>query len=194
MSDFESAAAQFNAEVERHGWGQFCDPTNGFLLPECRDLAALWTEAAPPGGLPCRDAMTARKLKPYLARLILVEQTLDTPPRLRFRLIGTLITNTLSERTGKYFDDPSATPQQTARWTKSAQLALAARRPLRFVMRNQNAVTGEMVCLPLADENGLPRYVLAYGCYDPLRDWTASAEPAVARFKSRPSESLLPAG
>jgi hypothetical protein len=194
MSDFESAAAHFNAEVERNGSGQFCDPANAFLLPECRALAALWIGAAPAGGLARRDAMTARRLKPYLARLILVEQTLQTPPRLRFRLVGTLITPTLSERTGKYFDDPSASPEQTARWTATTLLALKARRPLRFVMRGQNAVTGEMVCLPLADENGRERFVLAYGCYDPLRDWTVREGPEVARISSMPQESLSLAG
>ena len=189
MSDFESAAAHFNAEVERHGWGQFCDPANAFILPECRALAEIWSAAAPPDGLPRRDAMTARKLKPYLPRLILVELVEEAPPRLRFRLIGTIITNTLSERTGKYFDDPSATPQQTARWTQSALLALKARRPVRFFMASAGSVTGEMLCLPLADEEGRPRFVLAYGCYDPLRDWTG--EPA--RVGSRTLESVSPA-
>ena len=192
MSDFDSAAAHFNAEVERHGWGQFCDPTNAFLLPECRELAALWTAAVPAGGIPGRDAMTPRKLKPYLPRLILVELVQETPPRLRFRLVGTLITNTLSERTGKFFDDPGASPQQTARWTQSTLLALGAGRPLRFVMRTQSAVTGEMVCLPLAGEDGKPRFVLAYGCYDPLRDWNETK--VVARVSSRPMEFLSPAG
>ena len=194
MNDFAAAAAQFNAEVERNGWGQFCDPANDFILPECRELAALWSEAAPPGGVPSRDAMTARKLKPYLARLILVEQTQQTPPRLRFRLVGTLITHTLTERTGKYFDDPGATPEQTARWTKSMLLTFLARRPLRFFMCGQNSVTGEMVCMPLADENGRERLVLGYGCYDPLRDWSVQGVPAVARISATQPESSLPAG
>ncbi len=194
MSDFESAAAQFNAEVERNGGGQSCDPANGFLLRECRELAALWAAAAPPGGLPPRDAMTPRKLKSYLTRLILVEKTLDAPPRLRFRLVGTLITNTLTDRTGKYFDDPGATPEQTSRWTNSALLTCSARRPLRFVMRSKSTVTGEMVCMPLADEEGRERFILSYGYYDPLRDWSAGQEPTIARLRTTRPESLSPAG
>ncbi len=190
MGDFEHGAAQFNAEVERHGWGQFCDPAGAFILPECRQLAALWSAAAPDGGIPPRTVMTPRRLKPYLPRLILVERVQETPPRLRFRLIGTLITNTLSERTGKYFDDPGASPQQTARWTQSALLTLGARRPARFFMGTRSHVTGEMLCLPLAGEDGTPRFVLAYGCYDPLRDWSVPD----ARLKPIPAESLSPAG
>ncbi len=194
MSDFESAAAQFNAEVERNGWGQSCDPSNGFFLRECRDLAALWADAAPPGGIPPRDAMTPRKLKPYLTRLILAERTLDTPPRLRFRLVGTLIGNTLTDRTGKYFDDPSATAEQTTRWTKSALLTFCARHPLRFVMRSQNSVTGEMVCMPLADEDGRDRFILSYGYYDPLRNWSVQEAPTIARISPTRSGFLSPAG
>ncbi|MEI9990336.1 MAG: hypothetical protein WDM86_09880 [Rhizomicrobium sp.] len=192
MGDIEQAAARFNAEAARHGWGQFCDPANAFLMPECGEVSAMWTAAAPAGGLPGRGAMTARRLKPYLPRLVLVELVQAAPPRLRFRLVGTLVANTLSERTGTFFDDPGATPQQTARWTQSALLALGARRPLRFFMRTKNDVTGEMVCLPLCDEAGQPRFVLTYGCYDPLRDW--SAPDAGARLRPIPAESASPAG
>ena len=180
MQGLDKAVAEFNARAAREGWDQYCDPANGFVMPECFELAALWTRLTADGALPKRDAFTARMLKPYLARLAMVELLEQEPPRLRFRLIGTTLTGTLSERTGQHFDDKSATPQQTARWTQSALLTLAARQPMRFYMAGEAAVFGEMLTLPLADANGAPRFVLAYGKYDPTRDWSRRAERAEA--------------
>jgi len=36
----------------------------------------------------------------------------------------------------------------------------------------QRHMVGEMLLLPLADETGTPRFVIAYGRYEPTRDWS----------------------
>jgi hypothetical protein len=51
-------------------------------------------------------------------------------------------------------------------------LSLSIGRPLRFPIGTPRAVVGETLFLPLADQSGEPRFVLAYGRYDPTRDWT----------------------
>ena len=178
MEDFDEAVAQFNARAQANGWVQFCDPANAFVLRDCVDLTALWMSARGGNAIPFRDSLAVRALKPYLPRLAMVELLQKHPPRLKFRLVGTVITQTLSERTGQYFDHESASAEQTERWTHSSLLTLASGRPLRLPICMQRAIVGEMLSMPLADENGEPRFVLAYGRFEPTRDWSVPESAA----------------
>ena len=171
MDTFDAAVAQFNAHAKEKGWLQVCDPASEFVTRECDDLIALWEWARAGRELPMRDDLPARTLKPYLPRLAIAELVARDPPQFKFRLVGTTITRTLGERTGQTFDHESATAEQTERWTESSLLTLRAKKPMRFPVVIQGAVVGEMLTLPLADADGVPRFVLAYGRYEPNRNW-----------------------
>ncbi|HEY5336840.1 MAG TPA: PAS domain-containing protein [Rhizomicrobium sp.] len=171
MENAANPIAQFNTQAQVNGWVQYCDPGNAFVMRECEELIELWQWARGERDLPARDDLPARALKPYLPRLSIAEQIQKDPPRFKFRLIGTIITQSLSERTGQTFDHESATREQTDRWTHTSLLSLAVKRPLRFPIILQRLTVGEMLLLPLADETGVPRFVMAYGRYEPARDW-----------------------
>lgn len=172
MESREQAIAQFNAQAEERGWLQNCDPGNAFILRECEELIELWDWARGDRDLPHRDDLPVRTLKPYLQRLSLVEQIQNDPPQFKFRLVGTIMTRSLSERTGQTFDDKSASTEQTERWTATSLLSLALKVPLRFPTIIEKHMVGEMLLLPLADETGAARFVIAYGRYEPTRDWS----------------------
>jgi hypothetical protein len=168
----EQAIAQFNAQAKAKGWLQYCDPDNAFIMRECEELIELWNWARAGRDLPFRDDLPVRALKPYLPRLAMAELIGKEPPRFKFRLVGTIMTRTLSERTGQTFDHESATPEQTERWTGTSLLTLATKTPMRFPIVIQKLTVGEMLLLPLADETGEPRFVMAHGRYEPSRDWS----------------------
>lgn len=172
MENAGDPVEQFNALARANHWVQYCDPGNEFVLRECEELIELWNWARGERDLPTRDDLPVRALKPYLARLSIVERIENDPPRFKFRLVGTIMTQSLSERTGQTFDHESATQEQTERWTHSSLLSLAVKTPLRFTVVMQRLTVGEMLLLPLADEQGEPRFVLAYGRYEPTRDWS----------------------
>ena len=180
MDNSDDPIAQFNAHARERGWVQFCDPSGAFVTRECDELVELWNWARGERDLPARDDLPARVLKPYLQRLSIVERIQDDPPRFKFRLVGTIMTRSLSERTGQTFDDESATQEQTERWTHSSLLSLAMKQPLRFTIVLQRLMVGEMLLLPLADETGVPRFVIAYGRYEPARDWSVREPRAFA--------------
>jgi hypothetical protein len=180
MDNAAEAIAQFNACAEANGWVQYCDPDNAFVMRECDELIELWNWARSGNDIPARDDLPVRVLKPYLPRLSIVERIQDDPPRFKFRLVGTVMTRSLSERTGQSFDHESATQEQTERWTQSSILSLIVKQPLRFPTMVQRHMVGEMVLLPLADETGTPRFVMAYGRYEPTRDWSQREPRAFA--------------
>jgi hypothetical protein len=180
MENLDRAIAEFNTRADADGWMQFCDPAGSFVLRDCEALIDIWHSARGDRDLPCRDDLTARALKPFLPRLAMVERVQIDPPRFRFRVVGTKVTQTLSERTGQSFDHESATPEQTQRWTHWAILSLAAKTPLRFPIRLHKKIVGEELSLPLADKNGEPRFILSYGAYEPTRDWSVREALALA--------------
>jgi hypothetical protein len=172
MESREQAIAQFNAQAKDRGWVQTCDPGNAFIMRECEELIALWDRARGDRELPLRDDLPVRSLKPYLPRLAMVEQVNNDPPQFRYRLVGTIVTRTLNERTGQTFDHESATQEQRERWTCSSLLSLRIKAPLRFPVVIQKITVGEMLLLPFTDEAGEPRFVMAHGRYEPSRDWS----------------------
>ena len=172
--------ADFNLRAKAKGWLQFCDPTNAFVLRDCVELDDLWHRLRRGRRVPRRSDFDARLLKPYLPRLVLVERVSGDLPSFRFRLVGTSATQTLSERTGQDFNHHTATPEQTERWTNSALLSLQVLQPLRFPIVRNGRMVGETISLPLADDNDEPRFVLAYGHYEPQRNWSARSADSTA--------------
>jgi hypothetical protein len=171
---------QFNLRAKAKAWLQFCDPDNGFVLDECAELSELWHNTRNGRAIPRRGDLTPKLLKPYLSRLVLVEMAETDPPAFRFRLVGTTVTNSLSERTGQGFDHHTATAEQTERWTNSTLLSLQVLRPLRFPIVIAGRMVGETISLPLANDQDEPRFVLAYGRYEPQRNWNARVSAPLA--------------
>jgi hypothetical protein len=177
MENREQAIALFNAQAKSRGWLQTCDPANAFVMRECDELIALWDWARGERELPLRDDLPVRSLKSYLPRLAMVERISKEPPQFRYRPVGTIVTRTLSERTGQTFDHESATQEQRERWTHTSLLSLQIKAPLRFPVVIQKITVGEMLLLPFADETGEPRFVMAHGRYEPSRDWSVREAP-----------------
>ena len=162
------AAERFNARARREGWQQHCDPHLKFRHADLPAMLAVWQQQAAGRDMPARRDMTPHVLKPFLSRIALEERVQVNPPRWRWRLVGTRITQIIGERTGKYLDE-DAPPRQTARWVASAELVLEICRPLRFVGRvlanEKEYLFSELVFTPLSDDDGTPKFMMGFGCY-----------------------------
>jgi hypothetical protein len=170
--DIGAAITAFNAQAEAEGWEQFCDP--GSCHERFADMLVLWKTQARGRALPARSDMSARVLKTYLPHIGLKERVQENPSRYRWRLTGTRVAQIIGERTGKYTDE-DAPPQLVARWNASCDLILAAGTPLRFVGRvlanNKDYLSSDLLFMPLADDHGVPRFVMGFGHYSADRPW-----------------------
>jgi hypothetical protein len=100
MENFDSRILQFNTQAQEGAWLQFCDPTNAFVLRDCETLVALWDRARSRKALPSREDLPVSVLKPYLPRLAMVERVQKDPPLFKFRVVGTVVTRTLTNERG----------------------------------------------------------------------------------------------
>ena len=81
------------------------DPDLQFDDPRLADLLRYWDEKRGDRPMPARRDIDPIELRSHLGRLSLVDLEYD-PFRLRYRLIGTNITETLGrDMTGRYFDE-----------------------------------------------------------------------------------------
>lgn len=172
--DLATAASAYNARSENEGWEQLCDPDLGFARRDFSDVRALWNAQAGGRAMPARSDMSARVLKTYLPHIGLKERVETNPSRYRWRLVGTQVAQVLGERTGKALDD-NAPPRVVARWVASCDLVLAAATPLRFVGRvltqDKDFLASELLFMPLAGDDGEPRFVMGFGHYRAEQDW-----------------------
>ena len=172
--DIHAAAAAFNAQSEVQGWEQLCDPDLGFAHRDFTAVQTLWTAQARGRALPARSDMSARLLKTYLPHISLKERVQENPSRYRWRLVGTRVAQIIGERTGK-FSDEDAPPLLAARWIASCDLILAVGMPLRIVGRvladNKDYLSNDLLLMPLADAQGVPRFVMGFSHYSADRPW-----------------------
>lgn len=166
------AAVAFNDHSIAEGWEQICDPLLSFEHPDFASVVALWKEQAHGRPLPARSDMSARVLKEFLPRVAMKERVQTNPSRYRWRLVGTKVAEVLGERTGKFADE-DAPPKQIARWNMSCDVVLEVRQPLRFTGRvlanGREYMQGDLLFMPLADENGVPRFVMGFGLYTAIQ-------------------------
>lgn len=166
------AAAAFNDRSRLEGWEQICDPLLSFEHADFASVAALWTAQAHGRPMPTRSDMSARVLKDFLPRMAMKERVQTNPSRYRWRLVGTKVAEVLGERTGK-FTDEDAPPKQTARWHMSCDLVLETRQPMRFTGRvlanKRDFMQSDLLLMPLADENGVARFVMGFGVYTAIQ-------------------------
>jgi hypothetical protein len=185
MAAMNAPVDSFNTRSEREGWEQLCDPALAFARDDFFAVLSLWKSQAGARALPKRSDMSARVLKPFLPNIGLKERVETNPPRYRWRIVGTRVAQVIGERTGK-FTDEGAPPKVSARWNASCDLILASGTPLRFVGRvlaeGKDFMASELLFMPLAGEDGTPRFVMGFGHYNVDRGWREllRGAPAVA--------------
>ncbi|GAA0549702.1 hypothetical protein FHS83_001150 [Rhizomicrobium palustre] len=144
------------------------------------DMLALWQKEAA-GGIPERNALTARKLQPFMRDIAIYERNGEgLQRRYRVRLMGSGIVQYYGELTGKYFEE--AIPEKfQERWYASADLALQTQKPIRLILRadtfEKSHMTAEYLYAPLKADGGLVKFVLVGIAFDGKRSWaTVEAE------------------
>jgi hypothetical protein len=172
--DIRAQTDAYNTHSESESWEQLCDPGLGFSRDDFFSVLALWNSQAASRPLPLRSDMTARVLKPFLPNVALKERVETSPSRYRWRIVGTRVAQVLGERTGK-FTDEGAPPKVAARWNASCDLVLASGKPLRFVGRvlveGKDFLASELMFMPLAGDDGQPRFIMGFGHYNADRGW-----------------------
>jgi hypothetical protein len=158
-----ATAKAFNQRAARQKWHQAVDPTLAFSNSYYDPLLAVWRAKAGDRKMPARSQMTPRDLKDYLRHIILIQREQEDPPRYRWRVIGTSVTDIVGHNTGKFFDDCVPT-QHLQRWYESLELILSSGQPWRFLGRVQlggrEYLKAENLYMPLADDEGMPSFVM----------------------------------
>jgi hypothetical protein len=163
MSDIQVVAKKHNEKSIRRNWRQLCDPTLAFRAPCYQEVIALWQSKTGPLSLPKRSGISARELKPFLSNIVVVERIAENPSQYRWKLMGTKVTQALGEHTGKLFDE-SLAPEHSTRLSESYDMVLGDTKPWRFygevTLNGRDYLVAENLYLPLADDNGLPRFIM----------------------------------
>jgi hypothetical protein len=158
-----TTARAFNQRAASQHWHQAADPTLAFSNTYYDPMLALWRAKAGTEKMPVRSQMTPRDLKDYLRHIILVQREQDDPPRYRWRIIGTAVTEIIGNHTGKLFED-SVPNAHLGRWYESIELILSSGQPWRFLgkvqLNDREYLKAENLYMPLADDNGVPSFVM----------------------------------
>lgn len=135
---------------------------------ECRNrlllsLLAYWNEKRGQRLMPSRADIDPTELGPHLPNIILVDVE-HAPFRLRYRLIGTAITEAMQrDSTGKYYDEIYS-PALLANINDSFRWILAHKTPLRTFgeafYRDRDIYDYETLNLPLSDDGEVVNMVL----------------------------------
>lgn len=165
-----AVAKEFNQRARRENWHQACDPTLAFSDSYYTNFLGIWQTKAKGYKMPARSQMTARDLKDYLRHIVLAQREEGDPPRYRWRLIGTSVTEIVGHNTGKLFED-SIPAEHLQRWNDACGMILESEQPWRFLgqvhIRGREYLKAEHLYLPLSDENGVPSFVMGLLRYIP---------------------------
>ncbi len=171
-----AGAADYNDAALRESWPTLCDVTLDFGQPDLGRLLAVWRSQAGESGIPPRQAMSPRVLKPFLRDVALYERLAgnDGGRRYRVRLMGTGFAQIVGDMTGKFVDE--AVPAEfLPRWHAALDATLAARVPLRFLGREDTNhmafLTGEFFSAPLAADDGQLNLVLSAARFSGRQPW-----------------------
>ena len=180
-----ASAAAFQDAAAAGGWPILCDEACAFDHAMLSALLALWqSEAA--GGIPARNAMTARKLQPFMRNIAIYERTGEgVQRRYRVRLMGSGIVQVYGELTGKYFDE-IVPGKYLPRWYALSDVALLAQKPVRLLLRadtfDKAHMVAEYFCAPLAADTGVVKFVLVGMMFDGKRPWPVVEAEARAKL------------
>jgi hypothetical protein len=167
----QDPVARLKDRIRRQGWGISVDETLSFVQPELAAFHALWkakTEAA--GGLPRREDLDMRSLKPYLAHLSVAErvETASGKTAYRLKLQGSFIADIFGSNAGRLLDEV-VTPELAARWTCVYDAMLEMERPLRlqgtYRQQDMEHLIAESLAVPLGNGGRAPVSVLAASYY-----------------------------
>jgi hypothetical protein len=157
--------------IRRQGWGISVDETLSFVQPELSEFHALWrVKAEEAGGLPRREDLDMRSLKPYLAHLSVAERIEADPGKFRYRLRlqGSFMVEVFGNNTGKFLDDV-VSPELAERWTCVYDAMLEMKRPLRlqgtYKQQDMEHLIAESLAVPLGNGGQAPVSVLAATYY-----------------------------
>jgi hypothetical protein len=157
--------------ISRQGWGISVDETLSFAQPELVALFELWrAKADEVGGLPPREMLDIRSLKPYLAHLSVSERVESAPGKFSYclRLQGSFMVEKFGNHTGKLLEE--AVPRELAeRWTYVYDALLDMKRPLRlqgtYRQEAMEHLVAETLAVPLGNGDRAPVSVLAATYY-----------------------------
>jgi len=191
-----ASATAFNEAAAHGDWPILCDEGCGFDNPTLAELLTLWRDEAK-NGIPPRNAMTARKLQPFMRNITIYERMGEgAARRYRVRLIVSGIVQYYGELTGKYVDE--VVPEKyLPRWYALSDLPLLSGKPVRFVLRadtfDKSYLVAEYFCAPLTADNGLTKFILIGMAFDGTRPWSViEAETRAKIGLNEPSDSPLP--
>ncbi len=149
------------------GWAFRADSTLNFIRPELNEMRDLWRALAASRGVPRRADFDARRLKPFLRNITIVERVHVDADRWRYRtrLAGAEIAETVGNHIGKFLEEYLPT-DAIARWTAAYDAALDGRQPIRlqaeFTLPQLDYLSGEAFLAPLADQES--KLTLLIGC------------------------------
>ncbi|MES2255840.1 MAG: hypothetical protein V4559_12470 [Pseudomonadota bacterium] len=157
--------------IARQGWGISVDETLSFAQPELAALFELWrAKADEVGGLPPREMLDIRSLKPYLAHLSVAERVESAPGKFSYclRLQGSFMAEKFGNHTGKLLEE-AAPPELAERWTYVYDALLDMKRPLRlqgtYKQEAMEHLVAETLAVPLGNGERAPISVLAATYY-----------------------------
>lgn len=154
----------FNALAASKAWPIRFEEASHFDHPKLNEALALWLSEAGHGH-PSRNAVTARKLKPFLPNVTLIERSAEEGRgRYRFKLVGTEISRLFGEKTGAFLED--AVPLAfVERWSAAYDAVFSANCPIRALTRFEldrvSFLDGETFFAPLRNEDGEGSVLLA---------------------------------
>jgi hypothetical protein len=171
MADLRDPIARLKARIAKSGWGIRVDESLAFVQPELTALHALWrAKADEMGGLPPREMLDIRSLKPYLGHLSVSERVESAPGKFSYclRLQGSFMAEMFGNQTGKLLED-AAPPELAERWTFVYDALLEMKRPLRlqgtYKQEGMEHLIAETLAVPLGNAGRKPVSVLAATYY-----------------------------
>ena len=171
MADLRNPIAKLKARITKSGWSIRVDETLSFVQPELVAFYALWrAKADEAGGLPPREMLDIRSLKPYLAHLSVSERVESAPGKFSYclRLQGSYMAEMFGNQTGKLLEE-AAPPELAERWTFVYDALLDMKRPLRlqgtYKQEAMEHLVAETLAVPLGNGSRGPVSVLAATYY-----------------------------
>src|SRR5579863_7391155 len=149
------------------GWPFRCDSALNFSRHELNEMRDLWFSLAANKHAPARADFDARRLKPFLRNITIIERVyIDAAHwRYRVRLSGSAVADAVGDHTGRFLEE-YLPPEAVPRWTATYDAAIDGGRPLRltaeFIMPRIDHLSGEAFVAPLCDTEG--KLTLVIGC------------------------------
>lgn len=141
IADQRRAASKIMSVAECNGWPLICDPTLSFVTPQLKHVHEIWKRKSGERLMPSRSDFSLRDLKEVTTNLALIDVDRDRSarPRLRARLVGTVLDRFLGQAaTGRYLEE-IVPPKFAEKWFALWLPIIEERAPTRTVGRVEYA-------------------------------------------------------